>query len=398
MDMEKNKFLRIGTVYYKVVELPLPSGDTKIERKIWTYETIRQDYGKDYIAQIPKYDGFCIIPSHIDYKLIIGEFLNLYEPLECEPHHGGCSVTQGFIRHIFEEHYELGLDYMQLLYMKPIIKLPILVLVSKENNTGKSTFLNLLKMIFGKNMTFNTNEDFRSQFNSDWANKLIIGVDETLLNRMEDTERIKNLSTAYTYKIEGKGKDRSEIEFFGKFVFCSNNEENALYISPGETRFWVRKIHPLENGDPLFLHKLKSEIPAFLYFLKNRTLSTRQESRMWFRLDLFQTEALKRMVSYNRNKAEGDLRDMILEIIEAHNIEHFEFALIDLQRLLPYFSKRLEQQQVKKILQSVWNLSKTVNSFSYETYEYNYNAENGYSLVKRKGRYYSVTKEFLLAL
>lgn len=253
-------------------------------------------------------------------------------------------------------------------------------------------------MIFGKNMTFNTNEDFRSQFNSDWANKLIIGVDETLLNRMEDTERIKNLSTAYTYKIEGKGKDRSEIEFFGKFVFCSNNEENALYISPGETRFWVRKIHPLENGDPLFLHKLKSEIPAFLYFLKNRTLSTRQESRMWFRLDLFQTEALKRMVSYNRNKAEGDLRDMILEIMEAHNIEHFEFALIDLQRLLPYFSKRLEQQQVKKILQSVWNLSKTVNSFSYETYEYNYNAENGYSLVKRKGRYYSVTKEFLLAL
>lgn len=119
---------------------------------------------------------------------------------------------------------------------------------------------------------------------------------------------------------------------------------------------------------------------------------------MWFRLDLFQTEALKRMISYNRNKAEGDLRDMILEIMEAQNIDHFEFALIDLQRLLPYFSKRLEQQQVKKILQSVWNLSKTVNSFSYETYEYNYNAENGYSLVKRKGRYYSVTKEFLLAL
>ena len=52
--MEKNKFLRIGTVYYKVVELPLPSGDTKTERKVWTYETIRQDYGKDYIAQFFK--------------------------------------------------------------------------------------------------------------------------------------------------------------------------------------------------------------------------------------------------------------------------------------------------------------------------------------------------------
>ena len=396
--MEKNKFLRIGTVYYKVVELPLPSGDTKTERKVWTYETIRQDYGKDYIAQIPKYDGFCIIPSHLDYKPVIGEFLNLYEPLECLPIEGNCQVTLGFIRHIFGEHYELGLDYMQLLYMKPITKLPILVLVSKENNTGKSTFLNLLKMIFGKNMTFNTNEDFRSQFNSDWANKLIIGVDETLLNRMEDTERIKNLSTAFTYKIEGKGKDRAEIEFFGKFVFCSNNEDNALYISPGETRFWVRKIHPLTNGDPLFLRKLKSEIPAFLYFLKNRALYTKQESRMWFRLDLFQTEALKRMISYNRNKTECDLREMMLEIMETLNIDHFEFALIDLQRLFPYFSKHLEHQQVKKILQTVWNLNKTSNSFSYETYEYNYNSESGYSLVKRKGRYYSVTKDFLLAL
>ena len=38
------------------------------------------------------------------------------------------------------------------------------------------------------------------------VDKLIIGVDETLLNRMEDTERIKNLSTAFTYKIEGDRK------------------------------------------------------------------------------------------------------------------------------------------------------------------------------------------------
>jgi len=171
-----------------------------------------------------------------------------------------------------------------------------------------------------------------------------------------------------------------------------------LYISPGETRFWVRKIHPLTNGDPLFLRKLKSEIPAFLYFLKNRALYTKQESRMWFRLDLFQTEALKRMISYNRNKTECDLREMMLEIMETLNIDHFEFALIDLQRLFPYFSKHLEHQQVKKILQTVWNLNKTSNSFSYETYEYNYNSESGYSLVKRKGRYYSVTKDFLLAL
>ena len=56
-------------------------------------------------------------------------------------------------------------------------------------------------------MTINNNEDFRSRFNSDWASKLIIAVDEVLLDKREDSERLKNLSTAKSYKTEAKGKD-----------------------------------------------------------------------------------------------------------------------------------------------------------------------------------------------
>lgn len=113
-------------------------------------------------------------------------------------------------------------DYIQLLYTKPTQMLPIILLVSVERNTGKSSFLKFLKMIFGKNATFNTNEDFKSQFNADWANRLLVLVDELLLNKMEDTEKIKNLSTTGDYKVEAKGKDRREIEFFAKFALCSN--------------------------------------------------------------------------------------------------------------------------------------------------------------------------------
>lgn len=127
---------------------------------------------------------------------------------------------------------------MQLLYLHPIEKLPILLLVSEERNTGKSTFLNFLKALFGGNVTFNTNEDFRSQFNSDWAGKLLILVDEVLLDRREDSERLKNLSTTLSYKVEAKGKDRDEISFFAKFVLCSNNERLPVIIDTGETRYW----------------------------------------------------------------------------------------------------------------------------------------------------------------
>ena len=126
-------------------------------------------------------------------------FLNLYEPIEHKPHAGGLfPLSDSLMRHIFGEQYELGMDYLQLLYLQPTQKLPIvLLLVSEERNTGKSTFLNFLKAVFENNVTFNTNEDFRSQFNSDWAGKLLIVVDEVLLNRREDSERLKNLSTTF---------------------------------------------------------------------------------------------------------------------------------------------------------------------------------------------------------
>jgi hypothetical protein len=186
------------------------------------------------------------------------------------------------LNHIFEEQIELGLDYLQILYTRPTQMLPILLLVSNEHNTGKTTFLRFLKMIFGKNATFNTNEDFRSQFNADWANRLLVLVDELLLNKAEDTEKIKNLSTAGDYKIEAKGKDRRKIEFFAKFVLCSNNERNPIIIPKEEVRFWVRKINPVEKDNINLREQMAAEIPCSLFYLLNRHLSTQNESRMWF--------------------------------------------------------------------------------------------------------------------
>ena len=153
----------------------------------WNNETLRQDYGKDYIGSVPKYDGFCTVPEHIGYRPVIGKFLNLYEPIDHRPQEGDFPSIRSLVEHIFGEQYELGMDYLQLLYLQPVQKLPILLLVSEERNTGKSTFLNFLKSLFQNNVTFNTNEDFRSQFNSDWAGKLLIVVDEVLLNRREDS-------------------------------------------------------------------------------------------------------------------------------------------------------------------------------------------------------------------
>lgn len=391
----ESPFVRVGTTLYKIVNQPRLNGGYVKKRIVWNNETLRQDYGKDYLANVPKYDGFCTVPDHVNYRQVIDNFLNLYEPIGHQPKEGDFSHIQALLHHIFGEQYELGVDYLQLLYLHPIQKLPILLLVSEERNTGKSTFLNFLKAMFRNNVTFNTNEDFRSQFNSDWAGKLIIVVDEVLLNRREDSERLKNLSTTLSYKVEAKGKDRDEIAFFAKFVLCSNNERLPVIIDPGETRYWVRKIHHLENDDTHFLQKLIEEIPAFLYFLQHRTLTTQNVSRMWFSPKQTETAALLKIIRCNKSKYEVEAAELIKEIMECMEIDSFSFCLNDLLILLNLSQVRIDKHWLRKIVTENWKLAPAPNGLTYTTYLFACNKERRFEPIRRVGRYYTITRKQL---
>ena len=391
----KEEYIRVGTCLYKLAHQPLANGTTVLRRIPWSFGTIRQDYGKNHMPAIQKYDGFCTVPSHTDYHKEIDGFYNLYEPITHVPVEGEFPDIIKLMRHIFGEQFELGLDYMQLLYMQPTQKLPILLLVSEERNTGKTTFLNFLKAVFQDNATFNTNEDFRSQFNADWAGKLLIVVDEVLLCRREDSERLKNLSTAQTYKVEAKGKDRQEVNFFAKFVLCSNNELFPVIIDVGETRYWVRKVMRLESDDTNFLQKLKEQIPAFLYYLQHRPLSTTKESRMWFDPALIRTEALDRIMQSNRNHTEIDIVELLRTIMESQNVDKVSFIPQDLLPLLSLNGVKVELWHIRKVVKELWRLKPAPNALSYTTYQYDYSRPSKFGAINMVGRFYTVTKEFL---
>ena len=85
---EQNEFIRVGTTLYKIVDQPLIDGGCVKKRIAWNSETLRQDYGKDRMATVPKYDGFCTVPDHVGYKPVVGKFLNLYEPIGYRPQEG----------------------------------------------------------------------------------------------------------------------------------------------------------------------------------------------------------------------------------------------------------------------------------------------------------------------
>lgn len=391
------QYASVGTTWYRMVEKPMANGTVNRCRVVWNAATIKADHGAKFLNRIPRYSCFCSVPNHINYQRVVGDALNLYEPITHRPVSGNWDAIESLLRHIFEEHYEYGLDYIQLLYQKPVQKLPILLLVSEQRNTGKTTFLNFLKTIFQDNATFNTNEDFRSQFNSDWAGKLLIMVDEVLLSRREDSERLKNLSTTRTYKAEAKGKDRAEVEFFGKFVLCSNNENHPVLIDPEEVRYWVWKIKPLQSDDPHFLGKIERQIPAFLHFLMQRQLSVECENRMWFDPVRLCTAALDKIILSNRSQLQVELADLLVDIMDCSGTDTVSFVTGDLIPLLNYRSVRAERSEVRRVLQTFWHLKPAANTLTYQQYALGIPPQK-YCSKTATGRYYTVTKDFLVSL
>ncbi|SNR39236.1 hypothetical protein SAMN06265371_102238 [Lutibacter agarilyticus] len=393
---KENSYLRIGTDYYKKGLVPLFSGDTYSALLKWNKSEIVTDEGKDYLQEIEKYDGFCLIPSHTDYKQQIQGYYNRYEKIEHQFLMGDFPKTKAFLKHIFNEQYDLGLDYLTILWKHPTQVLPILCLVSEERKTGKTTFLNWLKLVFQGNMTINKNEDFRSRFNSDWASKLIVSVDEVLLDKKEDSERIKNLATAVSYKTESKGVDKVESFFFGKFILCSNNEENFIIVDKDEIRYWVRKVPSLPDADenPNLLNDLEKELPYFMCFLNERRIKSAKKTRMWFTKEQIFTKALSRLVKGNTTYLNKEIEEILIDDFYKYDVDELKYSLSDLVEILSKNNVRASTSKVSEVLKSYFNIKSKNGSYSKYYLSILPNSNSHFvEELKLKGRYFSFKKE-----
>jgi hypothetical protein len=391
MKKDIKQYIRVGIDYYKETTIPMTGEDIKVLRR-WNKQTIIDDEGKDVIKDILKYDGFCFIPAHDNFQKTINGFYNRYEPISYQiDSKGNWEKIEVLLRHIFGDQFDLGIDYLTLLWQHPTQVLPIFCLVSEERNTGKTTFLNLMKAIFEGNMTLNTNEDFRSRFNSDWAGKLIIAIDEVLLDKKDDSERIKNLSTAKYYKAEAKGKDKEEVEFFGKFILCSNNEENFVRIDSNEIRYWVRKIPTLGNSiNPSMLEELIVQVPAFAYYLNTREIISKKTTRMWFTKEQIHTEALEVLIGGNRSSIEKELEELLKDEFAVFENDYLCFTTKNLIAMLKNRGVMTSSDYLARTIKTKYNLDNSKNS-CYKWYRSDIcNAENTITngFTSEKGRYF----------
>lgn len=362
---EAQNYFRVGDQYYEYVEIP-----NKYNVKERTFHkrmkgTILEDHGKNFCQHVPKYKAFCNVPDHQNWQKIIHMNFNMYAPFEHEAEPGDCETIMSLLRHIFgngtvsffhpikkerEEisELDLGLDYLQLLYQRPTQILPILCLVSRENATGKSTFAKLLKMIFTQNVAIVGNAELSDNFNASWASKLLVICDEAKIDKQVVVEKVKSLSTAEKIMMNSKGKDHVEIDFFAKFMFLTNFEENFIYASDDDVRYWVRKVPIITNTNVDMLNNMKDEIPAFLNLLNSRAIKTEYLHRAWFHPSLIKTDALKKVIEHSRSAIEKEIRSKLREMF----LDFGEKEILLTKKVIheKFFRGRFEDNYLERVL------------------------------------------------
>ena len=359
-------YIRVGTNYFKLIKKKNQYGVQIDIIKPWSKETIKDDYGAKFLSRIHKFDDFTVVPDNVHYEPIIDGLWNLYEPFPHTPYTDPVSIsdipqTAYFMQHVFGEQQELGYRYFKILYEYPKQILPVLVLISKERATGKSSFLNWMDIIFSNNYTQVSPEDLGGDFNSHYAYKNIIGIDEAVINRVSTVEKIKSIATAKTIVYNEKKLSQYRIPFYGKFIITTNRETDFMRIDDEEIRFWVRKLDsiPEDKMRADFFDRLITEVPYFLRYLQDIDTPDFSKSRMVFTSKEINNSLLEKVKKESRSSLYKDLFIHIEEYFDNNSgINSFQATLNDIKTKWFANDNRISSSYIKKVLEEEMGIEK----------------------------------------
>lgn len=353
----ENKYIRVGTKFYKRISKKDRFGIYRDELKIWDRATIVDDHGRDFLGTISKYDDFTIEPNNKDYSRIVNGNYNVYYSFNHEPENytdrSQIPWTMKVLEHLFGNQISQGLQYLKVLYDHPKQTLPILVFISTERQTGKSTFIDWITMLFGSNTVMINPENIGSQFNGSYADKNIIMIEESHFDSKQATEKLKNLSTQKNILVNSKHTQEYSTPFYGKIIIASNNEDKFSKVDSPEIRYWVRKAPSLKGkANHNILKDMVSEIPAFLGFLNSMEPVNLLKSRMVFDAVELKTEALEKVKLESRSELHKEIEMKLDEWCANNDTENVFFTALDMKS--KFFSKQanLSSSYISKTLKS----------------------------------------------
>ncbi len=312
-DARLDDYLRIGVNYYKkTMKTRLVEGMTVKMGVLtpWAKGEISTDFGPKALNYIKKFDDFVNFPNWLDFTQVVENNFNICRPLPYTPKIGKIDTFVKFIQHIagsedfisvhngavkenpvIASNGTMLLDYLSLMIQQPTMPLPVLCLISKNQETGKTTLAQMIALMFEGNSVIMQTKDFTNDFNSLWASKFFLCVDE---GRFDDKkaakEQLKYLSISSEVGLNTKNKAQMMIDNFSKIMICSNDENGFILLEPDDLRFWLLKVQKVEKRDPNLKAELFREIPAIFYYLANRDIFHLKITRQWFADECVQNE------------------------------------------------------------------------------------------------------------
>lgn len=355
VSKEDAPYIRVGVDYFKKITKLDRYGVRRNELKPWKKDEIKLDHGKEMLQVLPRYDDFVIAPDNKGYRSVIDNCYNLYRPFNFEAAEGKWKWTEILLRHIFKDKFEIGLKYLQIMYLMPWQQLPILALVSKQRKTGKTTFINWLAMLFGDNMTIISPEDLNSSFNFMYATKNVICVDETSLEKQKAVEKLKALNTAKQITVNAKYTNQYHLPFYAKIILASNFEDRFVRIDDEEIRYFVRKLDEPKINNVNIEEDLIKEIPAFLAYLESMP-EPEIKTRMAFTAEEIDTPELKKVKTESKPVLYKELMEYFTEFFNDNRKKEIYATPTEIKERWFKMSHNITASYIRRVLKEDFNM------------------------------------------
>ena len=288
----------------------------KINDRTWTKNlgfTTRQ------YEELPSYRGFISEPGHGDqYQQTVGDMWNIYHRVNWRPEEGEWPTIHKLLTHLYgangkeEDQLEELYDYHTIMMLHPKQKLFARVLYSHTQGTAKSALAELESLLFEKNYVKLRADQFEEKFNSIWADRLIIHLDEPSFNQPQKMSRtIRDFITTSKVTVRRMQTDAIEADFHGKFLITTN-DTNFMPFEQSDRRYWIREITAIaeEDMDPNFMSKLKDEVDHYIHFLLNRQMKWKKtDGTFWLPRQVLNTYGNTKLVGDNESNDEQLIKE-----------------------------------------------------------------------------------------
>lgn len=409
--IDEHPYIRVCDDYYqRQVRPDHDKNRTTVEYVKRNRANLLFDFSANWLRSVPFYHNWIIKPEHLNYQrdVIIQDedggsykYFNEYHPLPFEPKKFNIpdeffkdpenydyeqipeiANTAYFFKHIFDfdkygnQFVKIGWDWLTICYLYPTKRLPALCLVSSEEGTGKSTFINFALEIFGHNATSTDASRIAGNFNAMLKGKVLAGIEETKDSKGEIENKLKDLITSFRQVVEAKFKEAREEISFCKYIFASNHEEDFMKVGSQTTRFFVMKVHPFKKYIHNFEELLYREIPYVLYFMQKRKVLTPEQNRLWFDPKILENEALLKLRQSSKDVVHQNLEELIPMIWLKTGYTGYQFACVskELQELMCAFAGKAYERQTAnyflKVAQKHMRATYSGKSMRYERLQF----------------------------